>query len=100
MSYSVVNIDDVPVTLGSFIRIDPGETRCPYAGSDGLTFIAVGARPGSYELRRPLLAALVTGERHEAVRVEQRAAGQPDRPREPNRRLVGRPGADDERTPR
>jgi hypothetical protein len=45
--------DDVPVTLGSFIRIDPGETRCPHAGPDGLTFIAVGARPGAYEPRGP-----------------------------------------------
>jgi hypothetical protein len=45
--------DDVPVTLGSFIRIDPGETRRPHAGPDGLTFIAVGARPGSYEPRGP-----------------------------------------------
>jgi len=45
--------DDVPVKLGSFIRIDPGETRRPHAGPDGLTFIAVGARPGSYEPRGP-----------------------------------------------
>jgi mannose-6-phosphate isomerase-like protein (cupin superfamily) len=45
--------DDVPVTLGSFIRIDPGETRYPHAGPDGLTFIAVGARPGSYEPHGP-----------------------------------------------
>jgi mannose-6-phosphate isomerase-like protein (cupin superfamily) len=45
--------DDVPVTLGSFIRIDAGETRQPHAGPDGLTFIAVGCRPGSYEPRGP-----------------------------------------------
>jgi mannose-6-phosphate isomerase-like protein (cupin superfamily) len=45
--------DDLPVTLGSFIRIDPSETRYPHAGPDGLTFIAVGARPGSYEPHGP-----------------------------------------------
>jgi hypothetical protein len=44
---------DVPVTHGSFIRIDPTETRQPHAGPDGLTFIAVGCRPGSYEPRGP-----------------------------------------------
>jgi mannose-6-phosphate isomerase-like protein (cupin superfamily) len=48
-----IGSDDVPVTLGSFIRIDPGETRCPHAGPDGLTFIAVGCRPGSYEPHGP-----------------------------------------------
>jgi quercetin dioxygenase-like cupin family protein len=45
--------DDVRVRLGSFIRIDPGETRCPHAGPDGLTFIAVGCRSGSYEPHGP-----------------------------------------------
>jgi mannose-6-phosphate isomerase-like protein (cupin superfamily) len=44
---------DVPVTLGNFIRIDPGETRQPHAGPEGLTFIAVGCRPGSYEPHGP-----------------------------------------------
>ena len=48
-----IGSDVEPVTLGSFIRIDPGETRRPHAGPDGLTFIAVGARPGSYEPRGP-----------------------------------------------
>jgi len=45
--------DEVPVKLGTFIRIDPDQTRCPHAGPDGMTFIAVGARPGSYEPRGP-----------------------------------------------
>ena len=44
---------EVPARAGSFIRIDPGETRAPRSGPDGMTFIAVGARPGSYEPRGP-----------------------------------------------
>lgn len=43
--------EQVPVRTGSFIRIDPDETRVPRSGPDGMTFIAVGARPGSYEPR-------------------------------------------------
>jgi mannose-6-phosphate isomerase-like protein (cupin superfamily) len=48
-------IDDaeVPVRVGSFVRIDPESTRCPVAGPDGLTFVAVGARRGAYEPRGP-----------------------------------------------
>src|SRR6516164_952606 len=34
----------VPVRRGSFLRFDPGATRCPVAGPDGLTFVSVGAR--------------------------------------------------------
>jgi hypothetical protein len=37
----------------SFLRIDPGTTRVPVAGPDGMTMIAVGARRGSYEPRGP-----------------------------------------------
>ncbi|HTP18433.1 MAG TPA: cupin domain-containing protein [Solirubrobacteraceae bacterium] len=44
---------EVPVRVGSFVRFDPGSTRCPVAGPDGLTFVSVGARPGSYEPRGP-----------------------------------------------
>jgi mannose-6-phosphate isomerase-like protein (cupin superfamily) len=44
---------EVPARVGSFIRIDPAETRTPHAGPDGMTFIAVGARPGGYEPRGP-----------------------------------------------
>jgi quercetin dioxygenase-like cupin family protein len=42
---------EVPVRPGSFIRIDPESVRCPVAGPDGLTFVAVGARRGAYEPR-------------------------------------------------
>ena len=45
--------EEVPVAAGTFLRFDPGTTRQPVAGADGLTMIAVGARPGSYEPRGP-----------------------------------------------
>jgi len=45
--------EEVPVRVGSFFRFDPGTTRQPVAGPDGLTLIAVGARGGSYEPRGP-----------------------------------------------
>jgi quercetin dioxygenase-like cupin family protein len=48
-----VDGQEVPVREGSFIRFDPETTRCPVAGPDGMTFVAVGARPGSYEPRGP-----------------------------------------------
>jgi quercetin dioxygenase-like cupin family protein len=48
-----VDGEDVPVRVGTFLRFDPGTTRCPVAGPDGMTFIAIGARPGSYEARGP-----------------------------------------------
>jgi uncharacterized cupin superfamily protein len=45
--------DDVPVREGTFLRFDPETTRCPVAGADGMTFVAVGAPRGSYEARGP-----------------------------------------------
>ena len=45
--------EEVPIRVGSFFRFDPGTTRQPVAGPDGLTLIAVGARRGSYEPRGP-----------------------------------------------
>ena len=45
--------DEVPVRVGSFVRFDPEATRCPVAGPDGMTFVSVGARRGSYEPRGP-----------------------------------------------
>ena len=45
--------DEVPVSAGTFLRFDPGTTRQPIAGPDGLTMIAVGVRPGSYEPHGP-----------------------------------------------
>jgi quercetin dioxygenase-like cupin family protein len=48
-----VDGEDVPVREGSFIRFDPDSTRCPVAGPDGMTFVSVGSRRGSYEARGP-----------------------------------------------
>ena len=45
--------EEVPVRAGTFLRFDPESTRCPVAGSDGLTFVSVGARRGSYEPHGP-----------------------------------------------
>ena len=45
--------EEVPVRVGTFLRFDPNQTRCPVAGPEGLTFVAVGARRGSYEPRGP-----------------------------------------------
>jgi mannose-6-phosphate isomerase-like protein (cupin superfamily) len=45
--------EEVQVSPGTFLRFDPGTTRVPVAGPEGLTFIAVGARRGSYEPRGP-----------------------------------------------
>jgi uncharacterized cupin superfamily protein len=45
--------EEVPVSVGSFLRFDPGTTRQPIAGPDGMTMIGIGARRGSYEPRGP-----------------------------------------------
>jgi quercetin dioxygenase-like cupin family protein len=45
--------EQIPVRVGTFLRFDPGTTRCPIAGPDGMTMIAIGARRGSYEARGP-----------------------------------------------
>ena len=45
--------EEVPVSVGTFLRFDPGTTRVPIAGPEGMTMIAVGARRGSYEPRGP-----------------------------------------------
>ena len=45
--------EEVPVHAGTFMRFDPGTTRVPVAGPEGMTMIAVGARRGSYEPRGP-----------------------------------------------
>jgi urease beta subunit len=49
----VLGGEEVPVAAGTFLRFDPGTTRVPIAGPEGLTMIAVGARRGSYEPRGP-----------------------------------------------
>jgi quercetin dioxygenase-like cupin family protein len=48
-----VDGDEVPARVGSFIRFDPQAVRCPVAGPDGMTFVSVGARRGSYEPHGP-----------------------------------------------
>lgn len=48
-----VDGDEVPVRVGSFIRVDPEAKRCPVAGPEGMTFVSIGARRGSYEPRGP-----------------------------------------------
>jgi len=45
--------EEIPVRVGTFLRFDPGTTRQPVAGPDGLTMIGIGARRGSYEPRGP-----------------------------------------------
>jgi quercetin dioxygenase-like cupin family protein len=48
-----VDGEEVPVREGTFLRFDPDTTRQPVAGPEGMTMVAVGARPGSYEPRGP-----------------------------------------------
>ena len=48
-----VDGEEIPVRAGSFLRFDPGTTRQPVAGPDGMTMIGVGAPPGSYSPRGP-----------------------------------------------
>ncbi len=48
-----VDGEEVPVRAGTFLRFDPETTRCPVAGPDGMTFLGIGSRPGSYEPRGP-----------------------------------------------
>jgi mannose-6-phosphate isomerase-like protein (cupin superfamily) len=35
--------EEVELKQGRFLRVDPETTRCPVAGPDGLTFLAIGA---------------------------------------------------------
>ena len=48
-----VDGEDVQVREGDFLRFDPETTRCPVAGPNGMTLIAVGSPPGAYEPRGP-----------------------------------------------
>ena len=45
--------EEIPVRVGTFMRFDPGTTRQPVAGPDGMAMIGIGARRGSYEPRGP-----------------------------------------------
>jgi quercetin dioxygenase-like cupin family protein len=44
---------EVPVRTSTFLRFDSETVRCPVAGPDGMTFVSVGARRGSYEPHGP-----------------------------------------------
>ena len=46
-----VDGEEVEVRRGTFLRFDPDTTRMPIAGPDGMTFLGIGARRGSYEAR-------------------------------------------------
>jgi hypothetical protein len=48
-----VGEEEVPARVGTFLRFDPTQTRCPVAGPDGMAFVAIGARRGSYEAHGP-----------------------------------------------
>jgi mannose-6-phosphate isomerase-like protein (cupin superfamily) len=48
-----VDGEEIPVRVGTCCRFDPETTRQPVAGPEGMTMIAVGVRPGSYEQRGP-----------------------------------------------
>ena len=48
-----VDGEEVPVREGTMLRFDPETTRCPVAGADGMTFLAIGVRRGSYEAHGP-----------------------------------------------
>jgi uncharacterized cupin superfamily protein len=48
-----VDGEEVPVGEGSILRFDPEAVRCPVAGPEGMTYLAIGARRGSYEARGP-----------------------------------------------
>ncbi len=45
--------EDHPAREGDFFRFDPSTVRCAVAGPDGMTVLAVGSPPGSYEPHGP-----------------------------------------------
>jgi quercetin dioxygenase-like cupin family protein len=51
--YWRVDGEHVSVRAGSFIRFDPEATRCPVAGTDGMTLVSIGCPPGCYTPRGP-----------------------------------------------
>jgi quercetin dioxygenase-like cupin family protein len=48
-----VDGEEIPARAGTFLRFDPDATRCAISGPEGITFVAVGAPRGSYEVREP-----------------------------------------------
>ncbi len=49
----LVDGSEVPAHEGTFVRIDPDAVRCPVAGPDGMTFVAVGSPRGNYQPHGP-----------------------------------------------
>ena len=45
--------EEVAVRRGTCPALRPGDDALPIAGPDGMTFVAIGARRGSYEARGP-----------------------------------------------
>jgi quercetin dioxygenase-like cupin family protein len=48
-----VDGEEVPVRVGTALRFDPETVRCPVAGPEGMTFLAIGSRRGAYEAHGP-----------------------------------------------
>ena|SRR5215475_12229106 len=48
-----VDGEEIPVTVGTFVRFDPETTRQIVAGPEGLSMVAVGSPRGSYEPHGP-----------------------------------------------
>jgi quercetin dioxygenase-like cupin family protein len=44
---------EVPLEPGVWLRVDAPSTRLPVAGHDGLSFIAIGGRPGAAYVPSP-----------------------------------------------
>jgi hypothetical protein len=45
--------EEIPATVGTFVRFDPETVRCPVAGPDGMTFVSIGVPRGSYQPHGP-----------------------------------------------
>jgi quercetin dioxygenase-like cupin family protein len=45
--------EEIPARAGTAVRFDPETVRCPVAGPEGMAFLAIGVRAGSYEARGP-----------------------------------------------
>ena len=49
----LIEDEEVPFAAGTIFRFDPETTRQPVAGAEGLTFVSVGCKRGSYEPHGP-----------------------------------------------
>ena len=53
----LVDESEVPAHEGDAASESPDAVRCPVAGPDGMTFVAVGSPRGNYRPARPVLVA-------------------------------------------